>query len=62
MSDEADLANDRAEQDLAALLRRRLPAGPAATGACLWCETVVPFAVRWCSPECRDDWELHAPS
>jgi hypothetical protein len=35
--DEADRADEQAEQTLRAALLRRLPAGPAATGECLWC-------------------------
>lgn len=28
-----------------------------ATGECLFCGEDVKPDVRWCSPECRDDWE-----
>lgn len=29
-----------------------------ATGACLYCGEQVKPGFRWCSPECRDDWEM----
>lgn len=29
-----------------------------ATGHCLWCNIEVEHGRRWCSPECREDWEL----
>lgn len=60
MADEADRADEQAEQTLRAALLRRLPAGPDATGLCLWCGIEVAFGVRWCDRDCRDDWERHA--
>lgn len=58
--DEADRADHQAEQALLAALRRRLPAGPEATGSCLWCGVEVAAGARWCDRECRDDWEQAA--
>lgn len=55
--DEADRADEQAEQTLRAALLRRLPAGPAATGVCLWCAIEVPPGARFCDRDCRDDWE-----
>jgi len=30
------------------------PALPA-TGACHWCDALVPAGVRWCDTDCRED-------
>lgn len=60
MADEADRADEQAEQTLRAALLRRLPAGPVATGLCLWCGVEVSAGVRWCHRECRDDYERRA--
>lgn len=57
MSDVIDMANDRAERDLELALKSKRPAGPDATGRCLWCNAPVPRGVRWCDADCRDDWE-----
>lgn len=59
MADEADLAQARSEYELSVLLARRLPQGPAPTGYCLWCGEPLMDARRWCSAECRDDFEVH---
>ncbi|MDR0577756.1 MAG: hypothetical protein LBI87_09540 [Candidatus Accumulibacter sp.] len=59
MSDLADQAQAR-EEALAETLRRfgRAPVkSPAATGVCLNCGERLDGGRRWCSPECRDDWE-----
>lgn len=58
--DEADRADEQAEQTLRAALAKRLPAGPEATGLCLWCGIEVEPGRRFCDRECRDDWELAA--
>lgn len=57
MADEADLAQAKNEHELAWLLARRLPEGPAPTGECLWCGEPVASGRRWCGLECRDDWQ-----
>lgn len=57
MADEADRAQVQIEQTLAAQLAVRKPAGPVATGRCLSCEVEVEAGRRWCSAECRDDWQ-----
>ena len=38
-------------------LQLRRPVGPPPTGACFWCDAIVPFPRRWCDAECRDEWE-----
>lgn len=55
--DEADITAERLELEMARLLRLRREAGPAPTGECLWCGEAVDPHLRWCSVECRDDWE-----
>lgn len=54
------MTDAREEVALAAARAHRLPAGPAATGSCLWCDEPVASGVRWCSSDCRDDWERRA--
>lgn len=55
--DDADRAQMEMEREQERLLRQRRPEGPAATGACLWCEEPVPDGYRWCDAACRDAWE-----
>lgn len=55
--DEADITAIRLEMEMERLLRLRRACGPAPTGECLWCGEQVAAHRRWCSPECRDDWE-----
>ena len=60
MSDDADRADrliEAALQDALAAVRRNR--GPEATGYCLWCEEPLAEGRRWCSAECRDDWDRH---
>lgn len=59
MADEIDRANDLAQRLLDAALAKKKPVGLSPTGACLWCDEPLPDGRRWCSPECRDDWEAH---
>ena len=28
-----------------------------ATGACHWCDALLPVGARFCDKDCRDDWE-----
>jgi hypothetical protein len=62
MSDEADRADrliEAALQDALAHARiRPRDAGPF-TSFCYWCGMRVRSPRRWCSAECRDDWERH---
>lgn len=55
--DEIDRAQDEVERSLAESLRSRRSAGPAPTGRCLWCDEILDDVKRWCSPECRDQWD-----
>lgn len=55
--DEADLTAERLEREMAHLLALRRASGPAPTGGCLWCGEPLAEPLRWCSAECRDDWE-----
>lgn len=55
--DEADIAAERLEREMDALLRRRAKSGPCPTGACLWCGEPLRHPLRWCDADCRDDWE-----
>ncbi|TCS70684.1 hypothetical protein EDC61_11411 [Sulfuritortus calidifontis] len=55
--DEADIAAECLEREMERLLRLRRAAGPAPDGACLWCGEPVAAHLRWCSVDCRDDWE-----
>jgi hypothetical protein len=59
MADEIDRANDLAQQLLDASLAKKKPVGPSPTGACLWCGEPLSDCRRWCSSECRDDWEAY---
>jgi hypothetical protein len=38
----------------------RKPAGPPATGHCVFCGEAVAQGVRWCNRDCREDWEREA--
>jgi RNA polymerase-binding transcription factor DksA len=57
--DIVDQAQENMEQLAARQERPRpLPAtGPEATGYCLNCGLPLPEPRRWCSADCRDDWE-----
>jgi hypothetical protein len=58
MADEIDCANEQAERNLADSMRMRRPAGPEATGHCLFCGETVSNGHRWCDALCRDQWEV----
>lgn len=58
--DEADITGERAEYDHQINLQiSRKPEGPQPTGYCLFCAEPVEHPRRWCSSDCREDWELH---
>ena len=57
MADEVDRAAQEEEMLLAEAIKARRPAGPVPTGRCLWCDEIVGDTMRWCSVECRDQWE-----
>jgi hypothetical protein len=52
-----DQGNEAAEIFRRSALSQRKPEGPAATGYCLNCDAHLAPKLRWCSSECRDDWE-----
>ena len=59
MADEADNA-DRTNEIFIRAAIKAVKSGidsPVATGFCLFCEAPVTETVRWCGPECRDDWQ-----
>jgi hypothetical protein len=51
----ADLAQIQQEQ--LDVYQVRKPEAPATTGFCLNCGEPVADGLRWCSVECRDDWQ-----
>lgn len=55
--DEFDKASEFEELRRKIALRTRKPAGPQATGCCLFCGEPLPPGQRWCNSDCRDDWE-----
>lgn len=58
MADEVDMTTERQEREGAYLVAAsRKPAGPVATGRCLYCDDIVADEVRWCTAVCRDGWE-----
>jgi hypothetical protein len=59
MADEIDRANDLAQRLLDSSLAKKKPEGHSQTGECIWCGEPLQDGRRWCSPECRDDWESH---
>lgn len=61
--DELDIASDREqlERDKAVANIQSKPPAATATGCCLECKDPVTPDVRWCCPECRDDWQRWNP-
>lgn len=55
--DDADFTAERMARELERLLAVRKAAGPAPTGHCLNCGEPLRDPLRWCDPDCRDDWE-----
>ncbi|TCS69758.1 hypothetical protein EDC61_11958 [Sulfuritortus calidifontis] len=55
--DEVDITAERLEREMEHILRLRRAAGPRPTGECLWCGEPLADHLRWCSVDCRDDWE-----
>ena len=58
MSDIVDIAQEKIEILHSAALAQRKPAGPVATGQCLYCGASLPPEMRWCNRECRDEWQF----
>jgi hypothetical protein len=55
--DIVDQANEAAELFNRAALSQRKSEGPVATGFCFNCDARLAPKLRWCGPECRDDWQ-----
>ena len=60
MNDEADLANDHLQHIIDTALanaanKAKTPVNT--TGHCIWCEEPIKSEQRWCSVECRNDYE-----
>lgn len=55
--DISDTATAREEQERARALLQRKPTGPEPCGQCHNCGETLSGALRFCDPECRDDWE-----
>lgn len=53
-----DDASMREEHFRETALKHRKPNGPAATGRCLSCNSIIPAGHRWCDADCREDYEL----
>lgn len=58
MADDADIANDLADAERErAIAEARVFHGQPGIGICINCGVAVEGDKRWCSSECRDDWE-----
>ncbi len=59
MPDDFDRAAEHEQLQRTLSLAQTLtrPAGPLATGRCLFCETTVAEGLRWCDADCRDGWQ-----
>lgn len=61
MADEVDMTTERQEREEAYLrAASRKPAGPIATGRCLYCDEIVGDETRWCDAACRTAYEKEA--
>jgi hypothetical protein len=63
MSDEIDIANERADIERANLIAtiRNKSQTITPTGCCLECDAPVAEGLRWCDNHCRDDWQRWNP-
>jgi hypothetical protein len=62
MSDEADIANEYLQQMIDTALNnahQKATIQHNATGKCIWCEELVQDKRRWCSVDCRNEYEKH---
>lgn len=57
MSDDLDIAAEREELERSFAQTIRKPAGPIATGRCLYCDEITGEERRWCDAGCRDAWQ-----
>ena len=60
MPDDTDFSQETQQHDLELLIKTR-PRGQevAFTGSCRFCGDPVEFPRRWCSTDCRNDWEKY---
>lgn len=58
--DDIDIASEREQMETQRAIDAARKCKPAsiACGYCLFCGDAVEDGMRWCSPECRDDWEM----
>ena len=63
MGDDADVANDLMQHAIDVGIRNahdKIKKPSNQTGKCIWCETLVKDDRRWCSIECRNEFEKYA--
>lgn len=61
MADEADIANDQVQKALDLTMRTvNTKIKDNDTGLCIWCGEPVQDKRRWCSVECRDEYDRHS--
>lgn len=63
MADEFDIAseNEQIAREVAIADIQNKPPAAIAIGECLECQAPVAEGMRWCCPECRDDWQRWNP-
>lgn len=57
VTDVHDRATEVEELARRAAASQRKPAGPVATGRCLYCDEQLDDGQRWCGAHCRDEWQ-----
>jgi hypothetical protein len=63
MGDDADVANDFMQHMIDVGVKNahdKIKKPSNQTGKCIWCETPVKDDRRWCSTECRNEFEKYA--
>jgi hypothetical protein len=63
MSDDADVANDLMQHMIDMGVKNahdKIKKPSNQTGKCIWCESPVKDDRRWCSTECRNEFEKYA--
>ena len=62
MGDEADIANDLVQHAIDVGIRNahdKIKKPSNQTGRCIWCEEPIKDDRRWCSIECRNEFESY---
>lgn len=62
MNDEADIANDYLQQMIDTAItnaHNKATIVPNTTGKCIWCEESIDDNRRWCSVDCRNEYQKH---